>query len=262
MPLEQAEKEDIIASLTESLKGVLAEQVNSLTNKYDKALDKKVAKLTEPVLRDAAKAARANKGGNGKLGGKKLARTLLERGVSLEKVKEMGLKPGKKFEAKLGKPSGDGKPGGKTEVKEFKDPAGKKQYKRLMDEIETIKAEREDAKKQAEDARIDSEVNAMLSGFEWAKPSSSKVAFNLLRPKVQRDPDTGKLHIDDSEAESYIKATIPDEYDYLLAPVNKGGSGAVKGTGKRKGVDLDELGSMSKEDQAAAGRQIAQLLGA
>jgi hypothetical protein len=77
---------------------------------------------------------------------------------------------------------------------------------------------------------------------------------------VARDDD-GDLVVGDAKFDSYIRAKVPEEFDYLLAPKQKSGSGATKGAKGGKQFDIDSLGPNSKADEIAeAAREIANAL--
>jgi len=147
------------------------------------------------------------------------------------------------------------------QIKVLDDPFKKKKFKELTEQVAKLVTERDEANKKAIAAQIDSKVDNILGEFQWANAKARGSAFKELRPLVESDDD-GDLVIGGAKFDSYIRAKVPEEFDYLLAPKAKGGSGAVRSGGKKTEFDIDSLGANStKEELAEAARHIAAAYG-
>lgn len=254
--------EEALAQIGTLITTAVSTQFSDLTNKYDKKLKGHAKDIVAPMLEDLKKSSKAGKDGDGgKAKLKKVVSRLLESGKTQEEIKAMGLKIPKSLRD-VEPPADKNKDDKSGDRKEFKDVVGKKKLKRLEAEIEQIKAEREKAVKEAQEATLNGEIREMLGEFTWTNPKAQKAVFNEIKEQVSRDADTGTLVIDDTKLDDWIKVKVPEEYEWALKPENKSGAGPTKGSGKAKGLDMDSFNGMKSDELAGVGAKLAEMVGA
>lgn len=258
--------EAIQAMITTALEGVTT-KVTAEINGFDKKLQKHAAKAVEPFATQLTELQK-------NMGGKKLKKQLRR----LEEA-QAALAAGNKTDAERAAAAaaaaggkGDSKAdrkAAKKAAKQARKAAEQKQdpfVKRRQEEtearilaLETDKAAEVAKRVQAEK---ESALDRALSDIPWASLHSRDLARNNFLPHIKKDEDTGEFLIGDQKIDVFIKAEIAEKFDNLLAPKNKGGSGAGKGTGgKPAPIDFEALtASTTKEDLFAASRTLAGVL--
>lgn len=143
------------------------------------------------------------------------------------------------------------------------DPFASAREKELTDRLKAIEDERAEEKKQNQALQLEAEVKNALADFTWAEGQDGKgIAFEYYKGLAIRDAN-GNLVIGEMPLSRYIKEHVPRGFKGMLQARPVGGSGAQPhsggaGTGK---IDINDIKpGMSKEQEAAAAREIAQVL--
>ena len=124
--------------------------------------------------------------------------------------------------------------------------------------IASLEAANTESKRQAQEAKIDSELDRVLGDFAFASLDSRALARNHYRLQINRDDDSGELTIGDRSFEAEIRNEIPVKFNNLLAKA-KDGSRITKGPSLAE--LLDNIGPTSTPEQKAeAARRIGALL--
>lgn len=116
-----------------------------------------------------------------------------------------------------------------------------KQVTELTARLETEANARKAAEARAAEEKRHSIIRNELAKHHFAKENGIDAAFRLLSDEIKYG-ETGDLETPDGSAISeFIAGKLNKEYDYLLAPVPKGGSGAVPGSRGGGGVSLEDI---------------------
>jgi len=121
------------------------------------------------------------------------------------------------------------------------------------------------ANERADQAERGSIVDRALSGFQFREGTARETAITLLRPHIKRNEAGQLIAGDNLTVEAFVKDFIPQQHDYLLAPMGgPGGAGVVPGStfaGGRKTIDLNDIkAGMSADVRAEAAAAIQAAL--
>lgn len=130
--------------------------------------------------------------------------------------------------------------------------------RKTQDDLKSEQTARQETEKSAKQTRKESMVRAALNQFQYASPEAAEDAFSLISNSAEWAED-GRLVVNkDGQpllVEDFVKTHIPEKKPYLLATVDKGGSGANAGRLKSGGsaIGLGDIKvGMSKEETSAA----------
>lgn len=136
-------------------------------------------------------------------------------------------------------------------------------FEKLTKQYDEERKGREAAEtKQKEDKRR-GEIRAKLGEYDYVKKSGAESAFKALQNDISYN-DEGELVGPNGEPfAEYIESQMSDTLDTLLAPREKGGSGAKRGSaaGKDEVLIEDIKPGMSKDAIEKARKRIADLAG-
>lgn len=130
------------------------------------------------------------------------------------------------------------------------------------DQLTAEKTARETAEKAARDGAKASALRAELDQFDFSSPEAKDDAFTLASGLVNYD-DTGNLVAEGLPMKDFVKDFVTTKKRHLLAPENRGGTGANKGTHKpgQGAFQLENIKpGMSLDDQMAAAAAIRAVL--
>jgi len=137
-----------------------------------------------------------------------------------------------------------------------------KQVEALTTKLEATEKARVDTELKAEEKDRHSQIRSALSRFQFAGERAAEAAFLIFRDQVRRSDDGSLVGGDDAPLSQFFDEAMKS-HEYLLAPKQTGGAGAVGGSSSRsKSITLDEIKpGMTKEQEAAAVASISHVLG-
>ena len=112
----------------------------------------------------------------------------------------------------------------------------RRQNEQLMAQMEELTESRQEAQMHAELADRQAQIQAILNPFPFANDQSREVAFDYFPSRVERNPETGELIVDDLPAADYVKERMSN-LNGLLQPRAVGGAGATN-SGFRPGAQV------------------------
>lgn len=121
-------------------------------------------------------------------------------------------------------------------------------------EVKKLTDKNAESEKRADAAERRSVIDASLNSFVFQSDAARANAVTMLESQIKRT-ETGQLVAGDNlTPDAFIKAYIPEQHPYLLAPVNVGGTGVNTSThsGTRKAVDMDGIKPGMTSDERAA----------
>lgn len=127
---------------------------------------------------------------------------------------------------------------------------------------------REEAEAKALATDKESKIRTVLGEFEFTSEGARQDAYKLISELINRDGDGNLLGQDNLPFDAFIRNYIPDQKGYLLAPLNRSGSGAHNGGSNKSGgtgtsgkFQIEQIKpNMSKDELSAAVRAIRQAL--
>jgi hypothetical protein len=128
-------------------------------------------------------------------------------------------------------------------------PAARAEFQKIQKALDTANANfaaEKTAREKAEAAsaldRKNSAIRSELSQFQYASPEAAEDAFASVSAKIEQDAD-GNYVADGLLLKDYVSTFIPEKKSYLLAQVDKGGSGASGGRGRTtpSKIDMDDI---------------------
>lgn len=150
-------------------------------------------------------------------------------------------------------------------------PAARAEFQKIQKALETSnanfaaeKTKREEAEANSAKDKKNSAIRAALADFTYANTEAAEDAFAWASAKVELDAD-GNYVADGLLLKDFVATAIPEKKGYLLAPVDKSGSGASGGRGRQTSskVDLNDITVANMQDpkkaQAAAAAITAAL---
>lgn len=170
-------------------------------------------------------------------------------------------------------PQGGGKPddkGGKGGS-----PEDKAAIQNLTKQLEAVTKSQAESQKKAEEAEQkalstdkESKIRTVLGEFEFTSEDARQDAYQLINGLITRDAEGNLLGQDNLPFDAFIRNFIPEKKGYLLAPLNRSGSGAPSGGSVKSGgpqaggkFQIEQIKpGMKGEELAAAVRAIRAAL--
>ncbi len=137
----------------------------------------------------------------------------------------------------------------------------------LSTQFTQIKNENQQTKAEAEKTDLQANLRTKLAKFKLADDNAQNDAFEIFAPKVKRDEEGRIVGHDGTPIDQYLDEQLKTR-QYLFAPKDVGGAGARggnRGTGGTRTFsleDIDNIKSLSAEDQAKLRAQIGLQMGA
>lgn len=134
-----------------------------------------------------------------------------------------------------------------------------KQVEALNAKLEAEATARKAAEASAREEKRHSIIRNELAKHQYAKENGIDAAFRLLEGDIKYGEDGSLTTPDETPIGDFLTGKLNKEYDYLLAPLKAGGSGATPGArGGKGGIALEDIKpGMSAEQRAAAMAAIA-----
>jgi len=139
--------------------------------------------------------------------------------------------------------------------------------KKTQDDLKLERDARQATELSAKQTRKESMVRAALNQFQYASPEAAEDAFSLISNSAEWAED-GRLVVKGGDGqpllvEDFVKTHIPEKKPYLLATIDKGGSGAnagrLKNNGPAIGMDDIKVGMSPEQTSAAVGAILAAI---
>jgi len=138
-------------------------------------------------------------------------------------------------------------------------------FEKLTTQLEQEREGRKAAEDKAKEDRRRGEIKGKLSEYEYVKKTGAESAFKALQGDISYNEDGELVGPKGESFSEYIESQMNETLDTLLAPREKGGSGASSKRGSAAGkdeIDMDDIRpGMSKDAIEKARKKIASVLG-